>query len=233
MRKHRVLFKNFGICLFLLLCSFFICSISVSQNKGRAPLTKIDSKFDIAAGMGIKAITCMDVTDYLNSFPVVDKENNFSTAAEFFISPELEISEGLGIKLEYSYLIKSFDKLISSGKLALSYEIHSPTIMAQYLIKGEGYFLKFGGGLGYYFGILNQKYTYINDNYYSNGIGFKINADGHTTLGGNLFAIISVNIHGGFLGELKSKNDMPIDSRKKVTLGFLGAGLNFGLAYYL
>jgi hypothetical protein len=217
--------------LFLFLIFIFQGLRSQEQKKDNLPI--LDSKFDISVGMGIKAISASDIVKYVNSFTGVERERNISVAPEFSISPEYQISDDLSLKLDYTYILKSYDKTTSYTKLSISYAIHSPTLVLQYLLKGGGYFLKMGGGLGYHFGSLSQEFgTGNKSTYYANGIGLKIDLAGHTMLSGNLFAVIGVNLQADFMGELKNRDNEVITSRQKISLGFLGAGLDFGLAYY-
>jgi hypothetical protein len=196
-------------------------------------LTIIESKFDISAGMGLKVISASDIVNYINSFVPTERENDVTIAPEFYICPEYQIMDELSLKLDYSYIIKSYNKEVPYGQMSLTYAIHSPSLVLHYLLKGEGYVVKIGGGVGYHFGNLSQKFiTSLESNYHTNGIGIKIDLAGHTMMGKNLFAAIGANLQADFMGEFKDSNGKTIPVKQKITLGFIGAGLNFGLAYY-
>jgi hypothetical protein len=211
---------------------FLMGSFTFSQDKSNTPGASIN-KFDIAAGMGVKAIAMGDVIDYINSFQPLEKLKDVSIAPEFYISPEMEISDDLGLKFEYSYLIKSFDIMNNIGSYSFTVTMNSPSVILHYLLKGNGYYFKIGGGLGYRFGSFSQKIYSSELNYYSKGAGLRIDLAGHTSLGGNLYAVIAANLSADFMSDLKDDSGNALSIfENKYSLGSVGAALSFGLSYY-
>jgi hypothetical protein len=218
----------------IILFIFIVTSSLFGQQNFVTPDVSAN-KFDIAAGMGVKAISISDVINYINSFKPIERENNISIAPEFYISPEMQISENLGLKLEYSYLIRTFDETIATGgSYSFTIAVNSPTVILHYLVKGNGYYFKLGGGLGYRFGSFSQKLISTDElTYSSKGVGLKVDVAGHTTLGGNLYAVIGAGLSADFMSDLKDDNGNYLTNlNKKFSLGSVGAGLSFGLSYY-
>jgi hypothetical protein len=213
---------------------FLMTSCLLGQKKIINPDAS-SNKFDIVAGMGVKAISISDVINYINSFRPITRESNVSIAPEFYFSPEMEITENMGLKLEYSYLIRTFDETVTTGgNYSFTIAMNSPTIILHYLIKGNGYYFKLGGGLGYRFGSFSQKLFSTDELiYYSKGAGLKVDIAGHTSLGGNLYAVIGASLTADFMSDLKDNDGYTLSNLgKSFSLGSVGAGLSFGLSYY-
>jgi len=194
----------------------------------------------VSAGMGLTYISASDIVAYINSL-TTQQTKELTAAGEFFIAPEIQFSNSFALKLEYSYLMKPYNIDVSNaGTYHLSYILHMPSVILDYLIVGDGYFFKFGGGMGYHFGIFTQRFPNSNTDatYSASGVGFKLEAVGNTTLGGSLYALIGVALRGDFIGQLQDKDGnyiiirKPYSSDENARLGFLSFGIKFGLTYY-
>ncbi|MBI3585904.1 MAG: hypothetical protein HY088_02100, partial [Ignavibacteriales bacterium] len=75
------------------------------QSQSQKPLRF----FEISGGMGISLHSTPSLADYINATArprqLLDE---FSSAVEFFITPELQVSEEWSMGLEYSLLLKSY-----------------------------------------------------------------------------------------------------------------------------
>jgi hypothetical protein len=197
-------------------------------------------KLGIAAGIGVTAIRATDVVDYINNrFPSSPRLDDFASAAEFFCTAELQIDESWGLKAEYAYLIKSY--AIAQGTLGnvdYFYAIHMPMVMAQRTYLHKGYSFKLGGGVGYLLAeFMEQVQGAAARDFTSSGFGFKLEAEGNTSLGDPLYAYIVTDVRGSFMNGLKEDNGktLPITTggQENVTMSFFSLGLKLGIIYYL
>ncbi|MFQ5797834.1 MAG: hypothetical protein ACE5H0_03960 [Bacteroidota bacterium] len=194
--------------------------------------------FGVGGGMGVSTVSAGDVVDYINTLATpTERIDEFGTAVEFFISPEFQLNASWGLKAEYSYLLKSY--IIpaegATGTYDFTYDVHMPTLVLQYLIIREGYLFKFGAGVGYHFGSFSVGFPPSEIVSAAQGFGGKLEAAGHTSLGGNLYGIIAGDIRLDFVGDLESKNGQKLGSvvsQDNVSLHFFSLGIKFGLSYY-
>lgn len=196
--------------------------------------------FGVGGGMGVSTVSAGDVVDYMNTLVAPSERiDEFGTAVEFFISPELQLNSSWGIKAEYSYLLKSYNVTGGGGlgTYEFTYDVHMPTLVLQYLIIREGYLFKFGAGVGFHLASFSERYPSSIDElkFTAQGLGGKLEAAGHTSLGDNLYGMIAGDLRLDFLGGLESESGQKLRSRvgqDEVSLDFFSVGIKFGLVYY-
>lgn len=222
------------------LISFLVLSLSALSVFAQNPDAR--KTVAISGGMGVSYIHASDLIDYMNQFTTANnKVSDFKSAVEFFAAPEISLSSDLGLKVEYAYLLTSYNfSQPSSGSYNFDYAIHMPTALVFYVIEGEHYFVKLGGGMGYHFG----KFTELSPNsgresrYTSSGVGFKIELMGNTAFGESLYGVIGGDLRLDFIGTLKDSDGRGLQIRRAygpidpVKLRFISAGIKFGLMYY-
>ena len=194
-----------------------------------------ENTFSIYGGMGISIADAPGLVKYLNTLENPTVLNNFATDVEFFGGAEFPLSFEWGGALEYAYLFKSYSLSVGdAGTYTVFYSLHMPTAMVHYVVTGEGYFLKFGGGIGYHTGSLEQKDPYGSDITYSaHGIGLKGQAVGQTAFDEHLYGYIGGDMRWELLGKLKSDNGTVLQNQGRVaSLSMFVVGLNFGVVYY-
>ncbi len=194
-----------------------------------------ENTFSIYGGMGISIADAPGLVHYLNMLDYPTVLSDFATDVEFFGGVEFPLSFEWGGALEYSYLFKSYTLPTGdAGTYSVFYSMHMPTVMAHYVVTGEGYFLKFGGGFGYHTGSLEQKDPYGNDITYSaHGIGLKAQAVGETAFDEHLYGYIGGDMRWEIMGKLKSDNGTVLQNQGQVaSLSMFVVGLNFGVIYY-
>ena len=219
----------------LLFCCIFITKLSAQPSdefsKGRA--------FGISFGLGLSVVKVTDIVDYINlRYLPLSKLDDFTSAPEFFGGVELGVSETWGMKLEYAYMFKSYN--LGQGLTSpdvISYGVHMPTVLIQYLIYGQGYAVKVGGGLGYHIAILSEDYSfYGNQRYSSSGIGIKAELEGNTAFDDHLFGYIVIDIRENIMNEFKDSDGSTMLIPLKATnarLNLFSLGLKFGFIYYI
>lgn len=227
--------KNILITL-LLFCNLLINA----QTQRKDSLLINENRFNISAGMGIKAISIKDVVSYLNNFIHYhdDEYSTIATSPDFYINTEYRFSDNYGMKLDYGYSVKTYNlentNDILYHNISVTYSIHSPALLINYIVREPGYLLKFGAGLSYNFASFSQKTSVSKGEeiYTSNGPGFKLEAFGHSQLGTDVYMVIGLFVHAGVLGDLKNDSGKPLIQNKEINMSFISAGLSLGLAYY-
>jgi hypothetical protein len=189
-----------------------------------------------SAGMGVSYINAPSIVDYLNKYTSqADRVADFTPAVEFFAAPEISLNSTFILKLEYAYLLKSYSLAESQGTYSFDYSVHMPTVVLDYLLEGDRFYVKVGGGIGYHFG----KFSYLFPNastearFTGNGVGIKLEIMGNTAFGESLYGLIGGDLRGDFIGALKDNSgNGPYQATGPVKMHFAGAGIKFGLVYY-
>ncbi len=192
------------------------------------------SQYYARAGMEISYVSMPSLTDYLNQ-SFVQQLGTFNSAIVFSGEGGYLINNHYEAGLEIAYLINSYNFSSDLGIYKLSYDIIMPTIVNYYVIRGEGYDFKFGGGLGIRFVSANQQLpgTPSAITYSSTGFGLLLKADGNTLLSGNLYANIGIDLRYDFNGTPKNTNNNSLDVNNNTNINFnaLSAGLRLGVTY--
>lgn len=188
--------------------SLFISSFSFAQ-------------FDISAGMGISLFSAPEFENYIDGTSFSDAVGSFNTSADFFGEIGYNLNEKYQIAFEYNFNIYS----VNSTILDVELDQHKPSIIGYYMIQGQGYKFKFGGGFGirssnYHEKINSYGYT---ETFTTTGFGFLGKAQGDTMLGDNFYAVIAGDI----------RYDVPGKIKDRFTLSTFSVGLKLGVAYYL
>ncbi len=216
-------------------------TLSFAQSSTSPKTVAVERKNTIAlfGGMGVHMVSAPDVVDYINTVSTfAQRVDDFGVAVDFFGGVEFPIDDEWGLKLEHSYLFKSYTV---QGNLSGTYEIfyatQSPSLIIQKIISGKGYFVKFGAGGGYHFGSMTQKISTFGttNEYSSNGIGVKTEIVGQTAFGDNVYGYIGGSLGWEFMSGLKEKNGKALNapgSTKTVSLSYFHAGIRFGMNYY-
>ncbi len=188
----------------------------------------------ITAGLGVSAHWDPTILDYINALTIPSPDQKlagFATASEFFITPEVQVSDDWSVGLEYSYFLKSYN-VSGFYQWNFSYTAQLPTLLVHYLVPGEGYWLKFGGGPGYAFGNLSSEFlqTGSTERATTNGPSFKIEAVGNTEFDEHFWGSIGVDLRWVYAGSFKVAT---VGSAPVPTLDFFDAGIKFGVTFQL
>lgn len=206
---------------------FFAISVAFGQQSAT------HSKFvQITAGLGVSAHSDPSIVDYINQLAAISPDqqlSHFASASEFFITPELQITDDWSLALEYSYMVKSYS-VSGFTQWDFSYTTQMPTLIAHYLLSGEGYLLKFGGGVGYAFGNMSEQLvsTGTSESRSASGPSIKVEAVGNTEFDEHFWGSIGVDLRGVFAGSLKNSTISVVPAPK---LNFFSAGIKFGVTY--
>ncbi len=195
------------------------------------------AQIDFSAGMGLSYFAASSFRDYVNAnFANNNQLSSFQSSVIFLTEADYTVKENFQVGIEYAFNIYSYNNGLSLGYYNVSMNLHKPSLVAYYLITGEGYKFKFGGGVGPRFVLLEEKLpNYADSRKYNSpmGIGAVVKAAGLTTLGGNLYALIDVEMRYDYNGEPTFQGKKIFDdiNQANVNLNSLSVGLILGVAY--
>ena len=156
------------------------------------------AQFDVATGMGISFVYAPSLNDYLDLRSPGEEVPAFSSTAEFYGEIDYSIYEKYQIGFEYVYTLFDFSSTYA-GNYNLSYTHHKPSVLAYYVVSGEGYKFKFGGGAGIRILSLTENIS-VDENFDAVGFGLLIRAQGHTKLGDSVYANIGSTLRTDYTG---------------------------------
>jgi long-subunit fatty acid transport protein len=199
------------------------------------PFVYINAQIDLTAGMGLNFTNTSSLKDYVNSnfAPADNRLSTFNSTIDFFLEGDYTVSENFQLGLEYDLTIFSYNSPRGIGGIyELSYNMHRPSLVAYYVIPGNGYKFKFGGGVGTRHITVTEK-NFTEDSYSSTGVGFLLKVQGLTLLSENLYANIAFDLRFDFPGEpsngnIKIRNNAVNENVKFTSLS---AGIKLGVSY--
>lgn len=210
---------------------------------GQTPAEETQGKFfDLTAGLGINAHFAHTVANYINLIaqPRLDQRVDIIVSApEFFASSDLQFSDEWSAGVEYSLFVKSYSIEDRSGyaRSEFSYQVHMPTILVHWLMFGEGYRVKVGGGVGYHFCSFRQQFQpYGNDETLkSAGPSFKLEVVGNTKFDETFYGSIGLDLRWDSLGTLgRREPGLSVDRAGELpAMSFFNAGIKFGVTFQL
>jgi hypothetical protein len=195
----------------------------------------IFSQISVRGGMGINFINTPTLRDYLNEFAPRDNQvANFNTGINFSGEVDIRAANNYEIGVEFAYLYNSFT-FSSFGVYELSYSILMPTVTSYYVLEGQGYNFKFGGGFGLRFASINAPLQVSSNanNYSSVGFGILLRALGNTALSSNVYANITGDLRYDLNGTPKNSGNPIVNTplHTEVNLNSFSLGLSLGITY--
>ena len=199
-----------------------------------------NAQIDITAAMGINFVNTSSFTDYLNINFINSDEQlaSFSSTINFMGEGAYELNPTFQIAAEYVYEFYSVTP--AAGKVPFykaSYAHHKPSLIAYYVIPGEGYKIKFGGGGGLRILSLDEQLpnSPSSFNRTSSGFGLVLKAQGYTLLSGNFYANIGADVRYDIPGEPKNNGVAILDQtiNENVNINSISFGVHLGIAYLI
>jgi len=192
---------------------------------------------EIKGVMGINFLSSPSLQDYINqTFASPDDQlASFVSAVVFAGEGGLFLNQSFELTLEAAYQIYSYTNTQITGKYELAYNNLMPSLLAYYVISGEGYNFKFGGGLGVRFASVDESLpaTGTTTNYSSTGFGGILRIEGNTSLGGSVYANIGAELRYDVNGEPEN-NGNPLYNHimeENVNFNTFSAGVRLGITY--
>jgi len=189
--------------------------------------------------MGVSYITAEDIANLVNARSVGgERAPEFKAGAEFFGSVSVPLSFEWGLKVEYSYLIYSYNLTsLTYGTSEFTISAHLPTLYIQRSLVDAGtYNIKGGIGAGYHLGSLVERVGNIEERYTGKGFGSAVDLEANTAFSENFYGYLGGNLRWDFIGGLTNEfgrspyltGDTPVP-----TLNFFSAGARLGFTFYL
>lgn len=193
------------------------------------------AQYQARASMGIDFVSTPSLTDYINIYIQPESElGSFNSAVVFSGEFGYNIESNLQIGIEIAYLLNSYTSSQLNGLYDLSYSIIMPSAAAYYLITGDGYNFKIGGGTGVRLVDADESLPGLGAaiNYSTTGFGFILRAEGNTSIGGNFFASIGTDLRYDINGK-PSNGDNFLGGRSDISTNFnsFSAGIKLGISY--
>jgi hypothetical protein len=195
-------------------------------------ITSSYSQYELRAGMGINFGSSPSLKDYVNQVAGYNAMGSFNSSVVFSGEFDYYVSQTYDVGLEVAYLLNSVT-FSTYGTYDFSYHIIMPTVTSYYVIRGDGYNFKFGGGVGLRLVSADESIpaTPTATNYTSTGFGFLLRAAGNTRLSDNVYVYVSGDIRYDLNGDLKNWNAHHSSNYNQVNLDTFSAGVNLGITY--
>lgn len=187
---------------------------------------------ELRAGMGINFGSTPSLKDYINQVAGYDQLGSFSSSVIFSGEYNHALSQTYDLGIEIAYLLNSVT-FSTYGTYDFTYHVIMPTVTSYYVIRGDGYNFKFGGGLGIRLVSADESIpaTPTATNYTSTGFGFLVRAAGNTRLSSDFYVYISGDLRYDLNGELKGWSDHHTSNYNQVNLDTFSAGISLGITY--
>ncbi|MHB1686493.1 MAG: hypothetical protein ACYCVH_03855 [Ignavibacteriaceae bacterium] len=196
------------------------------------------AQYSVRAGMGISFVSSPSLIDYINeNFAPSDQQlGSFNSAINFSGEFDYSVNETYQVGLDLTYLLNSYTYSSIGGIYKMNYEILMPTLVNYYVISGEGYSFKFGGGVGLRFVNVSEQLpaTPSATTYTSTGFGFLLRADANTLLSKNLYANIGADLKYDINGKPNSGGKYLVNNNANYTdvnFNMFSAVIRLGLTY--
>jgi hypothetical protein len=196
------------------------------------------AQIELSTSMGIDFINSPSFYDYINqNYTQAGGEQleGFNASVIFLGEAGYKLGESYQAAFEIGYLINSYTSSLLNGQYEISYGNLMFSLLNYYVINGDGYNFKFGGGAGLRFLSADESLpgTGIRRTFSTAGYGFILRAEGNTLLGGNVYAKISVQARYDINGEPEDDGTPLINNIAKETVNFnsLSVGLSLGVSY--
>ena len=200
----------------------------------------IFAQVEIKGSMGINFLSIPSLQDYINqSFaPSNSQLPTFNSAVIFSIEVGTFISKDIEVSLEVPYQIYSYTENIGLGQYELAYNQIPPSALAYYVISGNGYNFKFGGGVGPRFIKVAEKKKWQGSEVSFSSIGFGglIRIEGNTVLSDNVYANIGLDLRYDLNGEPENSSGTKLTNlvqNEVVNLNTFSIGLRLGISYLI
>jgi len=202
-------------------------------------VVSLQAQWEVRGSMGLNVVSMPDLKDYLNTnyFLGSDRLSQFSPSVEAGFEVGYQLEEQYQLACELSYEYNSFTYTIVSGS-SFSYNLLQPSLLGYYTINGKGFQFKFGGGIGprFIFASETSPYTTSLLKYSSTGFGIVGKVDGITSLGGNFFAYVGLDLRynrNGNLSDSDGKEKISNVTNATLNLNSVSVGIKVGVAVNL
>ena len=180
------------------------------------------SQVQVRGSMGVDFVSTPSLYDYINqNFAASNSQiGSFNAAIIFSGEVDYDVSSNYEIGLDLGYRLYSFNTQNLIGQYDLTYHNLMPTLVNYYVINGDGYQFKFGGGAGVRFLSADESIpgTGSTQTYSSTGFGLLLRAAGNTRLSDNFYINIGLDARYDLTVSLQTEATHFLISRRTVKL---------------
>ena len=183
------------------------------------------AQVEVRGSMGISFLSNPSLTDYIQTV-IGQQVSSFNSAVNFSVEGDYYLNSNFQMGLEVAYLLNSFS-YPNIENYDFSYNIIMPSLTSYYVIQGQGYNFKFGGGVGVRISNVSEtpRSLTISNSYSAFGFGLLLRVDGNTALSDNVYA----NIGGDIRYDWNGKPNLVANNN--VNLNTLSLGVRLGITY--
>ncbi len=193
---------------------------------------------EIKGTMGINFLSIPSVQDYINEnfAPSGSQLGTFNSAIIFTGEVGMFLNKSFELSIEVPYQIYSYTENVGLGQYELAYNSILPSVMAYYVLMGEGYNFKFGGGAGVRFVSVTEskKWQGTEDSFSTVGFGGLLRIEANTALAENVYANIGADLRYDVNGEPENSNGETLVNNVKgenVNFDTFSLGVKLGISY--
>jgi hypothetical protein len=195
------------------------------------------AQVELKGTMGINFLSVPSMQDYINFSHPNDQLGGFNSAVFFVVEGGYFLSPSFVISIDGGYQLFSYTNVSTSGKYELVYTLIPVSVLGYYVIGGDGYNLKFGGGFGPRIVNVEESLPALGTTkeYSSTGFGFIIRSEGNTFLGGNFYANIGLDLRYDLNGEPENNGEKLSNSvyNENVNFNTFSLGVKLGISYLI
>ncbi len=194
--------------------------------------SQVSAQHEARLGMGINFGSTPSLKDYVNQVAGYEEMTSFSSSVIFSGEYDYAVSNTYDIGLEVAYLLSSVT-FSTYGTYDFSYHVIMPTVTSYYVIRGQGYNFKFGGGVGIRLVSADESFPSSPSaiNFTSTGFGFLLRAAGNTRLSDQFYVNILGDLRYDLNGDLKGWEAHHSSDYNQVNLNTFSAGVSLGITY--
>ncbi len=192
---------------------------------------------ELSVTMGIDFMSTPSFRDYINqNYADAEEMSDFNSAVQFTVKYGRLLNPNFMLAAEVGYQIYSYNNYFSLGQYDVSINNIMPSILTYYVVSGDGYNFKFGGGAGLRLLYITEKLPGDANptDYLATGFGLLLRGEGSTRIDGNLHAHIGADIRYDIAGRPEKREDDLSSNRtfEEVEFNSLIVGVRLGISYY-
>lgn len=222
-----------------LLLSVLFCSLSAATAPA-APGVSADStrlRFGLGAGMGVEYLAPREIVDMINgAFHPATRLPEFHAGVNFFVVGFVPLSADWMLKVEYAYLLNTYNIVGVFGPGEFTMEVQMPSLVLHYMLVNERFYnLSAGLGAGYHVGAFEVHYGTLVDTYKANGIGGILELQGNTAISEDLFVHLGAQARWEGIGVLRNEGGKSpgINAQgEAASMAWFAVGARIGMSYY-
>ncbi|MCZ7614862.1 MAG: hypothetical protein M5T52_15345 [Ignavibacteriaceae bacterium] len=176
--------------------------------------------------------------DYINEnyAPSGSLLGTFSSAIIFTGEAGMFLSKSFELGIELPYQIYSYTENVGLGQYELAYNSVLPSVMAYYVLMGDGYNFKFGGGAGVRFVSVTEskKWQGTDEAFNAFGFGGLLRVEANTALAENVYANLGLDMRYDINGEPEDNEGKTLINNvqnENVNFDTFSLGVKLGISY--